>query len=286
MSMLIIYVFSIGIMRIRNIEIYKKDTSHINIYEIWHIETFEGGSKSRISYINNIAREIEKENPDVLFMTKSIDPKSLADHLSKSTPDIVSFGYGIGDILLPYLSPLNTAYNVRDELVESGTFDRRLYALPYIMSGYALFKHSLDSTEFHCGQNEYISPINIYESLSYQPIEIESQYEAYKDFVYDKNTVLLGSGRDLFRINNLNNIGRANAIIEPINTYTDLIQYIGITRQDEIIDRFLVEIFSIENQTSLTDYSLFPALDIKIYHNGIYNDMENSIKDSYVAKVF
>ncbi len=286
MSMLILYVLCIGIMKIRNIEIYHKDTSQIKIYEIWHIETFEGGGKSRISYINNITRTIEKQNPEIIFMTKSIDPNLLADHLSQSKPDIISFGYGIGDDVLPYLLPLNKTYDVRDELVDSGTFDRRLYALPYIMSGYALFRHSLDSTSFHCGQNNFISPNIIYDTLSYQPIEVESQYDAYKDFVYDKNTILLGSGRDLFRINNLNILGRANATIEPINSYTDLIQYIGITRQDEIIEKFLIELFSIQNQNSLADYSLFPALDIKLYHNGIYNDMENSIKECHVAKVF
>lgn len=273
-------------MRVRDIRIYHKDTTNIKIYEVWHIETFEGGGKSRISYLNNIAKNIEKTNPDNLFMIKSINPKSLANDLSNATPDIISFGFGVGDTVLPYLIPLANTYNVRDELISSGSFDRKLYAVPYIMSGYALFRHSINGDKFHCGQNDFISPNYVYNKLGLDPIEEESQYDAYKDFVYNKDTVLLGTARDLFRINNLNNIGRANAMIEPISTYTDLIQYVGITRQDEIIDKFLSNIFNIENQTSLVDYSLFPALDIKLYCNGIYNDMENAIKESYVAKVF
>lgn len=286
LSTLIVYVLSYGIMRVRDVKIYHKDTTNIKIYEVWHIETFEGGGKSRISYIKNIARNIEKTDPNILFMIKSIDPTSLTNRFSNATPDIISFGFGVGDIILPHLIQLGTTYNVRDELISSGSFDRKLYAIPYIMSGYALFRHSINGAKFHCGQNDFISPNNVYNNLKLEPTEYESQYDAYKDFVYNKDTVLLGTARDLFRINNLNNIGRTNVMIQPINTYTDLIQYIGITHHDEIVDRFLSNVFNTENQTSLVDYSLFPAIDIKLYHSGIYNDMENAIKESYVAKVF
>ncbi len=280
------YTICFGIGALSNMEIYNKSTPNTKIYEIWHIETFEGGGKARIDYLKAIARSMEKKYNGVLFMVKSIRPDSLKTSLSCSSPDIISFGYGVGAEILPHLVPFDRTYNVRDELIESGSFDNKLYAIPYIMSGYALFSHSADYQEFHCGQNGYNNPKMIYSTLDLSPKIIEDQYDAYKSFVYDKKVRLLGTARDLYRINNLNNIGRTNAMITPIDSYTDLIQYISVCRRDSIIDEFINEIFTIENQTTLTEYSLFSSLNIKLYQLDIYNDMENAILNAKIPKVF
>ena len=144
-----------------------------------------------------------------------------------------------GEIVLPYLVSQENAFDIRDELIESGSFNKKFYAVPYIVSGYAWFFHSMQANEFHVGSNTHIKPQNIYSSLNLTPKEKESQYEAYKDFIYDKNVQLLGTGRDLFRINNLNNIGRTNAIINPIDSYTDLIQYLGIINSNETTQKYM-----------------------------------------------
>ena len=149
-----------------------------------------------------------------------------------------------------------------------------------------MFNHSLLATEFHVGTNDYIKPENIYGTLNLKPTENESQYEAYKDFVYDKNVQLLGTGRDLFRINNLNNIGRTNAMIQPVDTYTDLIQYLGITNQNKATMNFVNLALSTTYQNRLKDYSLFSAKYNKLYHSGIYNDMENAIFSCTIPNVF
>ena len=282
-AILCIYVIFFSFKNATNYEIYSEQKENTQIYTIWHIETFEGGSKARIDYLKTIARQLEKQNPLNLFMIKPINPENIKIELENSTPDIISFGYGVGNEILPYLQVLNSSYNVRYELVESCLFNNQIYCLPYIVSGYAEFKHDINSTEFHCGTNNYTKPQNIYTS---NPIEIESQYEAYKDFVNNKKVHLLGTARDVFRVDNLNKIGRTNATIYPVNTYTDLLQYIGIINTNSTTNQFIEHIFKQDNQLQLVNYSLFSSLHTKLYNSGIYNDMENAILTAKIAGVF
>ena len=112
--------------------IYTKPTAKTQIYSVWHIETFEGGGKARIDYLKSVANHLEKENPNALYVIKAINPSNLEAELAEDSPEIISFGFGVGKIVLPYLSALAKTYNVRDELVESGMFNSNLYALPYM----------------------------------------------------------------------------------------------------------------------------------------------------------
>lgn len=280
------YVLLFGIKKAGNYEILKGDDKSQTIYTIWHIETFEGGGKARIDYLKTIARDMEKQNNQVLFMVKAVAPEKLSTELQESSPDMISFGFGVGDIVLPYLTHQESSFDIRDELIASGSFNQKFYAVPYIISGYAMFNHSMTANEFHVGTSAYTKPQNIYSKLNLTPSQNESAYEAYKDFVYNRQVQLLGTGRDLFRINNLNSIGRTNAIITPIDTYTDLIQYLGIINSNEITQKFLTLALSDTYQNTLVDYSLFSSKYNKLYFDGIYNDMENAIMSCVIPGVF
>ena len=276
-----VYVCFFAIKNVRNYAIYTKPSTDTKIYTIWHIETHEGGGKSRLTYLKNLAQKIEKENADVLFHISTIAPEKVEETLKNNIPDVVSFGFGVGKILLPYLAVQDNSYSIRDELFASGSFANNLYAIPYIIGGYAHFSHNENNTQTIYGNNEFTKPYNT-ENLTAYP----SQYEAYKKFVNDKKVNLNGTTRDLFRVNNLNEIGRTTATITPLDDYTDLIQYIASTNNDEIIKLFISSLLSPEYQTKLTEYALFSALNTKIYSQGIYNDMENAIFKAKVAKCF
>lgn len=262
--------------------IYSKPNTETEIYSVWHIETFEGGGKARIDFLKSVANHLEKENPNALYVIKAINPDNLEAELAESSPDIISFGFGVGNIVLPHLSVLTSTYNVRDDLVESGMFNSNLYALPYIVSGYAEIKHSTLQNKTCYGENIFTKP----ENLGYNATKLESQYEAYKQFVYKQDFTLIGTARDVYRVNNLNNIGRLNATIHPINSYTDLIQYIGLINNNLHTQNFMSYALSDNFQNSLINYSLFSSLYNKIYNSGIYNDMENAILNCSIAKVF
>ena len=286
MIVLGVYVCCFAIKKARNYEIYSEPSIDTKIYTVWHIETFEGGSKARIDYLKSTAKTVEQQNLGTLFYIKTVKPENLESELSASKPDIVSFGFGVGQVVLPYLLNLANTYTVRDELVESGMFNNLVYALPYIVSGYAEIKHSELSSTFLCGTSNYVKPENIYSSLKLTPKNKESSNEAYKHFVYNKDAFLLGTARDVYRVNNLNNIGRTNAIIKPLDTYTDLLQYVGLCENDNITNKFVELLLNPKNQLTLTNYSLFSSLHNKLYNSGIYNDMENAIYSSKIAKVF
>ena len=285
-SILSIYVLAVAIKKTKDYEIYKEPEIETKIYTVWHVETFEGGSAPRINLLKKVARKIESENDGILFMIKEIDADDLSINLENSTPDIISFGYGVGKIVLPYLQANENSYDIRDELLLSGSFNNQFYALPYIASGYAIITHGTLSENFHCGTTGYTNPENLYSSLNINVSIEETQYEAYKSFVYDDSVSLLGTGRDVFRINNLNKIGRANASITPVDSYTDLIQYVGVVNKDDYTEEFVKILISNEYQSELNKYSLFSVKYDKIYSEGIYSDMENAIYRCSVPNVF
>ena len=278
------YVCFFGVSQAKKYEIYNKETAETKIYSILHTETFEGGGKSRILYIKNIARAIEKKHDGVLFMFKQIEPNNLEKELNSNHYDLISFGYGVGNQIIPHLLPLTKTYNVRDELIESGQFSNKIYALPFIVSGYAKIFHNTDYSNVIYGSNLFTNPEKT--GLDEPLTEIVGQYEAYKNFINNKDFALLGTARDVFRVNNLNSLGRTNAMMSAVTGYSDLIQYIGICSQDNIIEEFLTSIFSEKNQLNLVEYSLFSSLYNKLYFSGIYNDMENAILSSAIPRVF
>ena len=154
-------------------------------------------------------------------------------------------------------------------------------AIPYISSGYAKFSHGGEISEWIYGKTEFTSP-----NLAGNEKECFGQYEAYKEFIYNKKTALIGTARDVFRVFNLNNVGRLTASITPIADYTDLIQYCGITKKDDYTILFLEKLLCAETQVKLTDYSLFSVKHNKIYSSGIYSDMEDAILSATTPNVF
>lgn len=275
------YVLCFGIKKILKHEVYSKPNSQTKIYTVWHTETFEGGGKSRSIYLKKIISAIEKENKDVLFVFVEIKPENLESMLKNSQPDIISFGYGVGKILLTHLKSFSECYGVRDSFIESGSFSNKVYALPFMAGGYAKFEHN-SHNPFIYGANNFTDATK---GFSDEMTKYESQYLAYKEFVNNKNVSLVGTSRDLFRVCNLNNLGRINARITPLDNYTDLIQYIGITNSDKITNKF-VEMACKTNQQSLCDYSLFGVQNNKLYSSDIYNDMENAIFKAKIPNCF
>ena len=280
-----IYTPLVAIKEARDYVIYSKPSIESKIYTIWHIETFEGGSKARINYLNTISRQLEKLHDGILFYIKSIKPEELTTELQVNTPDIISYGYGVGDLIIGKAKPFDKTYGVRDTLLDSGTWNGKLYALPYIASGYAIISHNEDSNNMIAGlgyTNAKLAATVEERNIS----EYESQYEAYKHFVYDKTSTLIGTGRDVYRVTNLNSLGRLTASITPLNSFTDLIQYMSVFNLDEIITEYVESAVSSKMQSTLSSYHLYPVGYNKIYSTGIYSTMEDAIFISKTPRVF
>lgn len=271
-------------------KIYMLDNSkkELQIFTIYHIETFEGGGKSRLSYLNEIARAFEKENKGILIMTKMISPDKLEKTLENEPADMISFGYGVGEIILPYLDPINSNYGVNDNFINSSTFNNKIYAIPYISSGYIIArKTNSNNLDYVYSSNTLTSCEPILKKLSITTLEnTYTQYEAYKEFVNSTISSLIGTGRDLYRLKNLSTLGRLDTSFNYIDYYTDLIQYFGIIKTSEISLNFLEFLLDNENQMTLSEYSLFSTKPLTLYFSNEYKEMESAIKKCFVPNVF
>ena len=81
--------------------------------------------------------------------------------------------------------------------------NKKLFAIPYILSGYAEISHNAQFNQTIYSKS-YTNPSP---NLNYSANALNiSQYEAYKRFVNDKSIRLIGTGRDVYRVNNLSAI--------------------------------------------------------------------------------
>ncbi len=277
------YVLVFAIPKSKNLHIYNQKQVETKVYTIWHVETFESGSKKSVQYLKNIASNFENSHKGILFAVNEIKPDELSVRLEHNKPDIISFGFGVGQEILPHLIELDVSHKIRDEVIASAKFSNKIMCVPYYLSGYSSFTHGGEITETICGENSYVSPTKFYNNITRS---FKSQYEAYSHFVNNKKSCLIGTSKDLFRVSKLNDIGRLNTLITPLEVKTDLIQYCGVLKSDKITIEFIKELINDKNQLKLVDLGLFSVCHNKIYSQGIYNDMENAILNSQIANVF
>ncbi len=282
---LTIYVCFFGISKQRNHEVYSINQGNLKIYSVLHIETFEGGGKSRAEFLKEIAKKLEKQHKGILFIIKTIDANEISEFLSTSTPDIISFGQGVGDLVLPFLKEINSTEKIENKFLSLGKFNNKTYAVPYILSGYSFITQGNSQNEIFIGKSQYLNTQNLtnnYKAITEKP----SQYEAYKSFVNNKTSNLIGTARDVYRVTHLQAIGRISASITPINNYTNLVQYIGTTNNDKVCNEFINHAISDEMQIKLKDYSLFSTKFNNLYTEGIYSDMEDAFWQCETENVF
>lgn len=233
------------------------------ILEMWHIETFEGGSRSRVDWLNARAKIFERKNVGVyLHITTLTAEQAEAKIANGETFDLVSFGVGCGESFVDLLGVINNTGNTRACFNKGGQYKGRQLAIPYMVGGYALIalEGSVDSGELLPKVFDYSHYVKYYKSSRYvysvscgfgvanQPLvalshncdvapkdsaavgfdQSRTQYEAYEGFLRGESVILLGSQRDVYRLGNRENNGSIGKLcVTPLAGYTDLIQYLA-----------------------------------------------------------
>lgn len=273
--------------KFNTIPLINENNNHLKVYEWWHIESFEGGGKNRQNYLNSLALEYEKNMPIHLFMVKSVQADQLEDALKQNKPALISFSEQVAQIVLPYLKEFDNEYNVQDNFIESAKYNGRLMAIPFIASGYCYFtKNNTAWSELYTGNNNLHNALSLVDNLTVNSSETLSSYQCYTKFVNSNNIKLLGTARDLFRIKNLERLGRFEVSYEPVSTYTDLIQYIGITNTDNNVLNFINFVMSDSSQRELANINLFSTKHLKLYSESTYKEMEQALYTCYVPNIF
>ena len=116
-------------------------SSYNGMIEIWNIDTFESGIKSKMSYIDSQAKKFQNKNKGVYVMVRNMTIGECENSLKNGdTPDIISCSYGVSEKLKDYfVSYENVNNEIYHNFLEAGKCDDgKLYGLAWCTGFYAL----------------------------------------------------------------------------------------------------------------------------------------------------
>ena len=193
------------------------------IITVWQLDMFEGGVGSRASYLKSVAAMFEKKN-NVLIMVESKTKEDAEELLAKNiSPDIISFSSGIQGVLERAKSLDSDGFG--------GEYKGKTYAKCWCYGGYVKVKRKgKNPSQIILSKNKIK---NIELACLYNQIDISNAQEfepkrAYEEFMANENSLLIGSQRDIYRLKKKID----NFDIEPLDIFTDLLQYASILSND------------------------------------------------------
>jgi len=284
---------------------YKLD--YQGVLELWNVDTFEGGSVSRATFLEKRAIEFEKEHKGIFISVNNITLQQLKLNLENNKkPHIITFGIGAGEYIENEIINLTNGYNVRDDLLKSSTENGKIKAIPIMLGGYNLIsnkeKVSEESLEEKLGNNEMVfsSNENINPLISLLVNDIEnvklseeslSSFDAYDKFINNKYPLLLGTQRDFYRCNLREENMKMQCDYNFLSGFTDLIVYgsVFVSNKDlEFIStKFLEFLVSEKNQQKLMNINMFPTIYENIYQETKYKEYNaNLLKEVKTLNVF
>lgn len=278
--------------------------------ELWEIDTFEGGSASRARFLEKVAFEYQKKTATVYVIVRSLELEQAKNLLENgTTPDLISFGLGAGDMVSAFAQSIDVPDRVRSDLLAGGRLEGENLAVPWCMGGYVLCSQK-DLGEFCASdlaalqeQTEldiigtgyaYNLPSRALseEQTAFLGKSTRSQYQAYEAFLRGNEfEVLLGTQRDFFRINNKVNLGAISEIYYSyLSKYTDLLQYMAITtKKPELVsvaNEFIKYVTDSKVQQKLTSIGMFSVTQDYIYDDE-YKEFEKALHEKLqVMNVF
>lgn len=269
------------------------------ILELWHIETFEGGSKSRTSLLEKQAIAFEKINKGTYIVISTMTLEQFNLNISNGKkPNMISFGIGVGDQIVDSLCEIDTTNSVREDLLEGGKFNNKQLALPYILGGYALIANRTENFGVvGVGTKGTTNPVKCLKTNGIttnidNKTEIDS-YTAYDKYIKGNYDSLLGTQRDVYRVWNRQQKGlMTDVTFTCLGGYTDLVQYISVfdgnKTEVEICKKFANILTSQAVQNSLVDYNLYSVIEgINLYSTDVFEQMEKVLSEQLkVENVF
>ena len=271
--------------------INKNHTYH-GVLDMWHIESFEGGSVSRSSWLQKRAQEFEKQNKGTYISITSMNLETAKINIQNGKkPSLISFSLGLGDELKDNLLEFTGKKVGLEQLVVSGKHNKKQLAMPYMLGGYCSFNlnseivlsglncENLTSLALAITKQTYHKNLSIFE----QAYKLDG-YMAYSNFTKGKADGFFGTQRDFYRINNRINNGSMQEGEFEYCSFTDLIQYISIYKgvNEEtfnIAEKFIEYLLSEKVQDTLKDIDMFSVLDAPSKSSNIkFNNFENHVK--------
>ena len=224
-----LFTIFVGKSKINENVILEEKKEYKTVLSLWHVDSFEGGSGSRKQFLLDASIAFEKQNPGVLIMVTSTSLGAIENNLKNGvSPDILSSGLGFNVSPTYSLSNENSFYG--------GKVGDRIYAKPWCRGNYFLISKKAEVLEEKNIENLIVSqgennlPILslVMDGVCSKNAKILSPQKAYSEFLNDKNGVLLGTQRDIVRLNQRGYV----FYYKPLSSYNDLYQYFYVLSND------------------------------------------------------
>lgn len=157
------------------------------------------------------------------------------------------------------------------------------------------------------GANEYVNALNVF-SRHFRNQSIvdlansgvvdslynkQTPYLAYTNFILKKSSMLLGSQRDIHRIQSKVMAGvEIDCLITPLAEFTDLVSYISVLDNSnkniiKVCKEFISFLLSKESQLKLESIGMLSPVGVKLYKDGGMKELEMAINEhTKVANIF
>ena len=208
------------------------------VLTLWHVDSFEGGIGSRADFLSSALTDMRDEGIIVLVKTHTTESMNAAI-LKGELPDLVSFGAGC-EAATKFARELSFVSFAGSE--KGG----KHYAAPWCFGGYYLIAKTEDNRliegfnegnrdktleKIIVSQGENTLPTLALKvaGVTAKSADYYPPYDAYVEFLKEKNVVLLGTQRDLKRLEK-REVGFSAV---PLQGFCDLAQYVAITTESD-----------------------------------------------------
>ena len=291
--------------------------SEYRLITLWHVDNFASGKISKADWLKKVATLFEKRNKGVLINIVNLTQSQAIELLDQGkTFDLVCFSQGIGERLLPLLTPYEGRVLSTENFTEGGVVNGFQYALPYLSGGYCFFVRqsalqnaenfpqnalnlattkkvgknvvTLDSLHFGT-QESTLTEVALALVCGKAERQNFDQYHTYVDFVRGKFVCLLSTQRDLWRLSQRIESGKLEKLYMQVAPFTDLVQYVGIasgTKFFHLAQEFACFLQTDEVQQTLTSAGLFSVVGRNDYTDEWYKEMQNQLNVAKTTSVF
>lgn len=181
---------------------------------LWQVDGFEGGKGSRAGYLQNIGNRFSKQSRCYINVTSLTSSAALENIEAGNVPDLISYGAGMSGL-------------------ESFIVGKTPYFV-WAHGGYCFLSvdESADFTDIRAENTVINGGIDNLSSAAgllcgVSGATVEKPTGAYVSLIMGKYKYLLGTQRDVFRLNTRG----VSFKIKPVNEFNDLYQNISITSQ-------------------------------------------------------
>lgn len=260
-----------------------KKSTYSAIIDVWQLDMVEGGKGSRKSFLENFSKNFEKENN--VLINVSIQTKLSAEEKMRNGiyPDVLSYSLGL-DL------PFERLVEVSSESL-GASYNHKNYAVCWGYGGYVIISKKGNNFKgnLYVSQNGYTQPLISYYLSEYrfENMKICTPLDAYTNFLADKNGVLIGTQRDLFRLSK-----RGVEIDSKIlSSFSDIIFYASCLdngNQKKDISKKFVESLSKVSQKELDSIGMISpnqkGLEIGNSELSVFNGFYPSLRLSVFIK--